>query len=405
MKRYFRYIKTLFITLLFLLLFFSYLIINKPVEAITPTPTPSLQQTCLNAGGEWELFSDSCADNCSQRRGYCLDVETWACSCRDGCWNGSTCESTGGRLVPPIAAPRRPTATPVPPAATATPVPPTATPNYPTWNVTVVPVCPSGMVQSQPLRMFRIIWPQMNQGPFDFDCVNDDSSTSNHLKIITPKNVNNIQGIYVGLENPIRDGENANCSEGVSIEPSSITPAVTVIRQGNNPPTGDFVNFAHYMNPSNWMVRWDWNRLTGGNYTINFNLPVSMCEAVSTATPIPPTSTPVPGCLCNANGTCETVCTFDKFSDITYISPVKCSLSSSLFATAPTDANKDSWCQATKRTKGDADGNGVINMTDYFYYVAAVNSGKIPVTVNPDFDGNGVVGNLDRTIIIKSLNP
>jgi hypothetical protein len=114
----------------------------------------------------------------------------------------------------------------------------------------------------------------------------------------------------------------------------------------------------------------------------------------------------VTGCLCSANGVCATVCTFDKFATpVTYTDPIKCNLSNSLFATAPSEDNKTSWCQVTKRTKGDADGNGIVNNADYFYYVAVVNGGKIPVTVNPDFTGDGEVGAADRTIIIKSLNP
>ena len=44
-------------------------------------------------------------------------------------------------------------------------------------------------------------------------------------------------------------------------------------------------------------------------------------------------------------------------------------------------------------------------MTDYLYYVAAVNGGKIPATVNPDSNGDGEVGSSDRAIIIKTLNP
>ncbi len=135
-------------------------------------------------------------------------------------------------------------------------------------------------------------------------------------------------------------------------------------------------------------------------------VPLTVTPIPPTATPIPPTATPVPGCLCNTNGVCATVCAFDKFDPpVTYTDPIKCNLSTSLFATAPSEDNKTSWCQATKRTKGDADGNGVINNADYFYYVAAVNGGKIPVTVNPDFNGDDEVGAADRTIIIKSLNP
>jgi hypothetical protein len=128
------------------------------------------------------------------------------------------------------------------------------------------------------------------------------------------------------------------------------------------------------------------------------------CVANLTVSPPP---TPNPNCTCQDDGTCSTnFCTFDKFdSPITYNNPIKCVLADSLFPSPPTSANKISWCQAGKRTKGDADGNGVVDTTDYFYYVAAVNGGKIPTTVNPDFNGDGEVGAADRAIVIKSLTP
>ena len=132
---------------------------------------------------------------------------------------------------------------------------------------------------------------------------------------------------------------------------------------------------------------------------------------ITTPTPLPPTATPVPGCLCSTDGIstdnnyCASVCAFDKFSPpITYPNSIKCSLSSSLFPTPPSLSDKNSWCQRNMRTKGDADGNSIFNTTDYFYYVAAVSGGIIPMTANPDFDGDGAVSNLDREIIIKSLN-
>lgn len=141
-------------------------------------------------------------------------------------------------------------------------------------------------------------------------------------------------------------------------------------------------------------------------------------QACPTATPRPPTNTPTPtptstvptptinpACICGTGDLCDaTNCTFDKFAaPITYANPIKCNLDSSLFPTPPTGANKTSWCQRGMRTKGDADGNGIINTTDYFYYVAAVNGGKIPVIANPDFNGDGEVGAADRAIIIKTL--
>ena len=82
---------------------------------------------------------------------------------------------------------------------------------------------------------------------------------------------------------------------------------------------------------------------------------------------------------------------------------MKCSFNAALYHTAPSATNQSAWCMAPFRTKGDADGNGNINTTDYFYYVAAVNGGKIPASVNPDFNGDGEVGTNDRMILIQSL--
>jgi len=58
-----------------------------------------------------------------------------------------------------------------------------------------------------------------------------------------------------------------------------------------------------------------------------------------------------------------------------------------------------------KKIQGDANCDGQVDSTDYFYYVAAVNGGQIPANVSPDFNGDGEVGTADRTIITKSLNP
>ena len=56
-----------------------------------------------------------------------------------------------------------------------------------------------------------------------------------------------------------------------------------------------------------------------------------------------------------------------------------------------------------KKIQGDANCDGQVDSTDYFYYVAAVNGGQIPANVSPDFNGDGEVGLTDRTIIIESL--
>lgn len=121
---------------------------------------------------------------------------------------------------------------------------------------------------------------------------------------------------------------------------------------------------------------------------------------------ITPSPTPNISCLCNTDGACTAACTFNKFeSPVSYHTPMRCSLSESLFASPPSPEDKTSWCRATNRTKGDSDGNGTLNSIDYFYYITAANGGSIPATVNPDFNGDGEVGAIDREILVKSLNP
>ena len=56
------------------------------------------------------------------------------------------------------------------------------------------------------------------------------------------------------------------------------------------------------------------------------------------------------------------------------------------------------------KNQGDANCDGAVNQTDYFYYVLAVNGGTLPAGVNCDFNGDGEVGAKDRAIIINTLN-
>jgi len=116
-----------------------------------------------------------------------------------------------------------------------------------------------------------------------------------------------------------------------------------------------------------------------------------------TTSPIPTVN---PNCLCLKDDTCDTSCNFMGLNGASY----KCSLPSSLFLTPPTQDNKNSWCKRTHRPQGDADGNGIIEKVDYYYYVAAVNGGKIPSTVNADFNGDSEVGVADRGIVTNTLN-
>ena len=142
-----------------------------------------------------------------------------------------------------------------------------AQPVFPSWTVKLIPVCPAGSVQKQPLRMFRIIWPDKGKGtgPFNCETVPLNNNGRIGMRITSSEEINNI---YVGLESPIRDGKPANCSEGISFKPISISPI----------PSQNSYNFGKYMNPQNWMAFWKRNDLSPGNYTIEFEVPEEYCK-------------------------------------------------------------------------------------------------------------------------------
>lgn len=52
---------------------------------------------------------------------------------------------------------------------------------------------------------------------------------------------------------------------------------------------------------------------------------------------------------------------------------------------------------------GDANGDGVADFLDYFYYVSARYGGGVPLTVKVDFNKDGAVDDKDRQILIPSL--
>ena len=58
-----------------------------------------------------------------------------------------------------------------------------------------------------------------------------------------------------------------------------------------------------------------------------------------------------------------------------------------------------------KKAQGDANCDGTVNLLDYFYYVTVASGGRVPSSVNPDFNGNGTVNAEDRAIIIRTLRP
>lgn len=153
--------------------------------------------------------------------------------------------------------------------------------------------------------------------------------------------------------------------------------------------------------------------------TTSPNVTLSPTSQVTlTSGPGTPTTSPSDTCICNDNGTCSNKCVFDYYPvlnswfnesgellrrEIYYSNPIKCSLSSEYYRSEPEPEDKNSWCNRNKRTKGDADGDRDITSIDYFYYIRALNQGKIPASVNPDFNGDGEINEKDKDVILKEL--
>jgi|GEM_PF-7123479 len=119
-------------------------------------------------------------------------------------------------------------------------------------------------------------------------------------------------------------------------------------------------------------------------------------------------------CVCEESGTCSTGCTFNYYADtelpvgVVYQRPLSCTISDTdLFTSNPTAADRTGWCQRPLRVKGDSDGVGGLNLAelqkDLANYTIAANGRKLDPGINPDFDGDGRVSNLDRKIIIKTI--
>ena len=157
------------------------------------------------------------------------------------------------------------------------------------------------------------------------------------------------------------------------------------------------------------------------NYKVGTSLYlVQSCTGAPTVTPGGTGTTPAPtvnpNCKCSGSrldgilgtnnqqgSSCSKECSFDRYGDVTYASQIGCTLDNNIFQSSPTADDKQKWCQASKRTKGDADGNGTVNFLDYFYFVSVKSGAKIPTSVNPDFSGDDKIDDSDRAIIIKSL--
>lgn len=137
--------------------------------------------------------------------------------------------------------------------------------------------------------------------------------------------------------------------------------------------------------------------------TITVSPSVTVTTSPSPTVTKAPTPTINPDCLCGANDLCNPGCRQKKLKGITYPASVRCSGPANIYVTPPTAADKNFVCQAYKRRVGDANGDGIINDIDYDYYTQVVLGAKVAPRINPDFNADGEVGSLDRTIIIQRL--
>lgn len=68
-------------------------VVENMRSGVSVTP----RKQCLDQGGEWTQFPNSCVDSCEYRRNpdmVCAQVITMGCNCGEGeCWNGVTCET------------------------------------------------------------------------------------------------------------------------------------------------------------------------------------------------------------------------------------------------------------------------------------------------------------------------
>jgi hypothetical protein len=116
------------------------------------------------------------------------------------------------------------------------------------------------------------------------------------------------------------------------------------------------------------------------------------------------TPTPNVNCKCTSN-ICTSSCLTDYFSDVTYTKPPKCGIITSIYQSTPTVDDQLNWCKYYLRVKGDANGDGIINTMDYFYFTAVKTAGaKIPASINVDFNGDGNIGIDDRAVIVKTIS-
>jgi hypothetical protein len=258
------------------------------------------------------------------------------------------------------------------------------------WKVVAKISCPPNKVVGKENHLFYSLWPS-NPLIWYYDTGDENKFTLADRREVLVFNNNSISSLYFGIE--------INEKETKSLSPKGTTQEYIELKPKGTAPNSN-ITFAQYFNPYTWMVKFSPD-LSSGTYEIQFEPKPGYEDKICVDLTSTPTISPNCGC---ENNQCSSQCSFSKYADTNYANPVKCTLSSSFFANEPSAQDKSQWCQRPLRTQGDVDGNGIINTIDYFYYVAAVNGGKIPPNVNPSVNGDGEVGRADRDIIVRSLS-
>jgi len=93
-------------------------------------------------------------------------------------------------------------------------------------------------------------------------------------------------------------------------------------------------------------------------------------------------------------------CIFEYITGKPYVTPLHCN---SVITPQPGEAVLNSYCNRTKRTKGDVDGDSAVTMVDYLYLLRVTSGWKVPYPIYADADGDGVVAATDRDILTTFL--
>lgn len=321
-----------------------------------------------------------------------------SCRANERCsWNNNCVPRAEDPPPPPPAATAIPVPTKTPtPIPTATPGGPTLTPTPPAqaapWNIAAVVPGTAELCQSMTVSDTVL-------GPGESMTITS-KSTSNDI-ISFGWWFYNMDNLASGNPKPIKFVSGGTNVAGV-IKNKQIADNENILTVDFDDINRRDFNWTYYM-PKPKRIRVEGYFKKAGTTVWSKLNPA--CTKTFNALTVDPTPTPVATCLCASNS-CAASCFFDKFpAGVTYNAPIKCN-SPGAYVSVPTAANKNQFCRNYLRVRGDVNGDGKVNILDYFYYISATVFGaKLPPTANIDFNGDGVVSSADKTILMKSLKP